>query len=55
MYVIKVGEYYVSLYEYTNIELSKEIMVAFDKDRAISIAKMINGKVIKINEEVSNV
>ena len=56
MYVVKVGEYYIRNITYENYEiiLSKELMRGFEKDRAFTIAKLINGEVIEMTEEVTN-
>lgn len=55
MYVVKVGEYYVRAIDYNyDIILSKELMRGFGKDRAEAIAKMVNGEVIEMAEEVTN-
>lgn len=60
MYVIKVGEYYVKSVNVEfggfvgEIELSKKIMRNFTKDGAERIAKMVNGEVVEIAEEVTN-
>lgn len=56
MYVVKVGEYYIRNITYENYEiiLSKELMRGFEKDRAFAIAKLINGEVIEMTEEVTN-
>lgn len=60
MFVIKVGNYYVKDVNVafggftSDITLSKEIMKSFTKDGAERIAKMINGKVIEMAEEVTN-
>ena len=60
MYVVKVGDYYVKSVDAEfggfigNILLSKEIMRNFTEAGAERIAKMINGEVIKIAEEVTN-
>lgn len=51
MYVVKVGEYYVSDYIPYNFEitLSKETMRAFeDKGFAETLAKRLNAEVIKM-------
>ena len=60
MFVIKVGNYYVKDVNVafggftSDITLSKEIMKGFTKDGAERIAKMVNGKVIEMAEEVTN-
>lgn len=60
MFVIKVGNYYVKDVDVafggftSDITLSKEIMKGFTKDGAERIAKMVNGKVIEMAEEVTN-
>lgn len=60
MYVVKVGDYYVKSVDAEfggfigSILLSKEIMRNFTKAGAERIAKMVNGEVIKIAEEVTN-
>lgn len=60
MFVIKVGNYYVKDVNVafggftSDITLSKEIMKGFTKDGAERIAKMINGIVIEMAEEVTN-
>ncbi len=60
MFVIKVGNYYVKDVDVafggftSDITLSKEIMKGFTKDEAERIAKMINGIVIEMAEEVTN-
>jgi len=60
MYVIKVGEFYVSGVDIAfggfveEITLSKKIMRNFNKEGAERIAKMINGEVIEMAEEVTN-
>lgn len=60
MFVIKVGNYYVKDVDVafggftSDITLSKEIMKGFTKDGAERIAKMINGIVIEMAEEVTN-
>ena len=60
MFVIKVGDYYVKSVEATfggyvsEIVLSKEIKRGFTKAGAERIAKMINGIVIEMTEEVTN-
>ena len=60
MYVIKVGEFYVSDVEVvfggfvSNITLSKEMMKNFTKEGAERIAKMINGEVIDMGDVVTN-
>lgn len=61
MFVIKVGEFYVSDVELafggftSSISLSKELMKMFNKDGAERIAKMVNGEVKEMGDEVSNV
>lgn len=52
MYVVKVGEYYVRTVEYSgyDIVLSKEIMRGFSKTMAESLAKKLNGEVIKLQD-----
>lgn len=56
-YVVKVGDYYVqstSIDRLTsNIMLSKELMRSYDKDIAEKLAKMLNGEVIKIDNQVT--
>lgn len=60
MYVIKVGEFYVSGVDVAfggfveEIILSKKIMRNFTQEGAERIAKMINGEVIAMPEEVTN-
>ena len=60
MYVVKVGDYYVRSVDANfggfigSILLSKEIMRNFTKAGAEHIAKMINGEVVEIPEEVTN-
>ena len=57
MYVVKVGEYYVSenLSYNFEIRLSREIMRAFnDKRFAEILAKRLNGEVIEMKSEVDN-
>lgn len=60
MFVIKVGNYYVKDVDVafggftSDITLSKEIMKGFTKDGAERIAKMVNGKVIEMAEDVTN-
>ena len=60
MYVVKVGDYYVKSIDAEfggfigNILLSKEIMRNFTEAGAERIAKMVNGEVIKIAEDVTN-
>ena len=59
MYVVKVGNYYVKNVETAfggfigNIVLSKEMSKGFTKDGAERIAKMINGIVVEMTEEVN--
>lgn len=59
MYVVKVGEYYVNKVETAfggfihNIVLSKEIMLNLSKTGAERIAKMVNGTVVEMAEEVT--
>lgn len=56
-YVVKVGDYYVqstSIDRLTsNIMLSKELMRSYDKDIAEKLAKMLNGEVIKMDNQVT--
>ena len=58
MFVIKVGNYYVKDVDVafggftSDITLSKEIMKGFTKDGAERIAKMINGIVIEMVDEI---
>lgn len=53
MYVVKVGEYYVSCRDIVGeIILSKSKMRGYNKITAESIAKKLNAEVIEINEEV---
>ena len=60
MYVIKVGDFYVSDVDVafggftSSITLSKELMKNFTKDGAERIAKMINGEVISMGDVVTN-
>lgn len=56
MFVIKVGEYYVNKFRPWDggVILSKELMTGYDKKSAETIAKKLNGEVIKITEEVVN-
>lgn len=60
MYVIKVGEFYVSGIDMAfggfveEIMLSKKIMRNFTKDGAERIAKMINGEVIDMGDVETN-
>lgn len=60
MYVVKVGDYYVRSVDAEfggfigSILLSKELMRNFTKAGAERIAKMINGEVIEMAEEVTN-
>lgn len=59
MYVVKVGEYYVNKVETVfggfihNIVLSKEVMLNLSKAGAERIAKMVNGTVVEMAEEVT--
>lgn len=56
-YVVKVEDYYVqstSIDRLTsNIMLSKELMRSYDKDIAEKLAKMLNGEVIKMDNQVT--
>lgn len=56
-YVVKVGDYYVqstSIDRLTsNIMLSKELMRSYNKDIAEKLAKMLNGEVIKMDNQVT--
>lgn len=59
MYVVKVGEYYVqsidvTMGQVTEIVLSKEMMRNFRKNTAETLAKLTNGEVIEMAEEVTN-
>ncbi len=58
MYVVKVGEYYVRKFSVESLDicivLSKELMRTFDKEKAESLAKQLNGTVVEIAEEVTN-
>lgn len=58
MYVVKVGEYYVRKFSVESLDicivLSKELMRTFDKDKAESLAKQLNGTIVEIAEEVTN-
>lgn len=60
MYVVKVGNYYVNTVDVEfggftgDILLSKEVMRNFTKEGAERIAKMVNGEVIEMAEEVTN-
>ena len=56
-YVVKVGDYYVqstSIDRLTsNIMLSKELMRSYDKNIAEKLPKMLNGEVIKMDNQVT--
>lgn len=59
MYVVKIGEYYVQSIDVTigqvaEIVLSKEMMRNFRKNTAETLAKLTNGEVIEMAEEVTN-
>lgn len=58
MYVVKVGEYYVRQFSVETLDicivLSKELMRTFEKDKAESLAKQLNGTVVEIADEVTN-
>jgi hypothetical protein len=54
MYVVKVGEYYVKDIRAGEYVLSREVMRDFPKNMADIIAKVLNGEVIEITEEVTN-
>lgn len=55
MYVVKVGDYYVRAIDYNSYDiiLSKELMRGFSNDKAETIAKMLNGEVIKMDNQVT--
>lgn len=57
MYVVKVGNYYIRQFAVdaldVSIILSKELMRTFTKEQAESLAKRVNGEVIKIYKEVT--
>lgn len=63
MYAVKIGNFYVKNVEYikdggfiyiNEIILSKEAIRSFKKERAESLAKEINGEIIKVGEELWN-
>lgn len=60
MYVIKVGEFYVSDVNVVfggfieSIELSKKLMRNFTKEGAERIAKTINGTVVSMADVITN-
>ena len=59
MYVVKIGEYYiqsidVTMGQVTEIVLSKEMMKNFRKNTAETLAKLTNGEIIEITDEVTN-
>lgn len=57
MYVVKVGDYYIqstSIDRLTsNIMLSKELMRSYDKNTAEKLAKITNGEVIQMDNQVT--
>ena len=60
-YVIKFGKYYLRSFDVTDIfsmdiklNLSKEIMRGYKKDIAYEIASKYGGKVMEIQDEVTN-
>lgn len=63
IYCVKINSFWVrdavitkipNGYHLREIYLSKEIQRGFNKERAEIIAKLTNGKVIEVTEEVSN-
>lgn len=56
-YVVKVGDYYIqstSIDRLTsNIMLSKELMRSYDKNTAEKLAKITNGEVIQMDNQVT--
>lgn len=58
MYVVKVGDYYVRQFSVETLDicivLSKELMRTFEKDKAESLAKQLNGTVVEIADEVTS-
>lgn len=57
MYVVKIGEYYVqsidvTMGQVTEIVLSKEMMRNFRKNTAETLAKLTNGEVIEMANQV---
>lgn len=58
MYVVKIGEYYVqsidvTMGQVTEIVLSKEMMRNFRKNTAETLAKLTNGEVIEMANQVT--
>lgn len=49
MYVVKVGEYYVSEWKMGNVILSQERMLTFPQETAVFLAKRLSGKIISFN------
>ena len=63
IYSIEIGKFMVRKafldktptgYHLREVHLSKEIQAGFDKETAEIIAKLTNGKVIEVAEEVTN-
>ena len=56
-YVVKVGDYYIqstSIDRLTsNIMLSKELMRSYDKNTAEKLAKITNGEIIQMDNQVT--